>query len=53
METSVEKNEFDQTLIVKTKPINNQIDVDTSNLSSNFLLVYKSVTSVLRDRGLI
>ena len=53
METSVEKNDFDQTLIVKTKPINNQIDVDPNNLGTNFLFVYKSVTEVLRDRGLI
>ena len=53
VETSVERNDFDETLIVKTKPINNQLDVDTNNLSRNFLMVYKSVTAVLRDRGLI
>jgi len=53
METSVEKNDFDQTLTIKTKPVNNKLDVDTSRLSPNFLHVYKSVTSVLRDHGLI
>ncbi|CAF0889876.1 unnamed protein product [Adineta ricciae] len=53
METSVNRNDFDDTLIIKSKPINNQIDVDTSSLSKNFLYVYNSVTSVLRDRGII
>lgn len=53
IETSVERNDFDETLIIKTKPINNQIDVDTSSLSKNFLFVYNSVTAVLRDRGII
>jgi hypothetical protein len=53
IETIVEKNDFDDTLIIKTKPINNQIDVDTSNLSKNFLFVYNSVTTVLRDHGII
>ncbi|CAF1110162.1 unnamed protein product [Adineta steineri] len=53
METSVERNDFDETLTIKTKPINNQIEVDTSSLSKNFLFVYNSVTAVLRDRGII
>lgn len=53
LETSVEKNDFDQTLTIKTKPVNNQLDVDPSSLSSNFLFVYKSVTAVLRDHGII
>ncbi len=53
IETTVEKNDFDETLTIKTKPINNQIDVDTSSLSKNFLFVYKSVSDVLRDHGLI
>jgi hypothetical protein len=53
IETSVERNEFDNTLTIKTKPINNQLNVDTSSLSKNFLFVYNSVTAVLRDHGLI
>ena len=53
IETTVERNDFDQTLTIKTKPINNQIDVDTDNLSKNFLFVYKSVSAVLRDHGII
>jgi adenylate kinase len=53
IETTIERNDFDDTLIIKTKPINNQIDVDTSSLSKNFLFVYKSVSAVLRDHGLI
>jgi hypothetical protein len=53
VETTVERNEFDATLMIKTKPINNQLDVDTSNLSKNFLFVYNSVTAVLRDHGII
>jgi hypothetical protein len=53
IETIVEKNDFDDTLIIKTKPINNQLEVDTSSLSKNFLFVYNSVTAVLRDRGII
>lgn len=35
------------------KPITNQLDVDTNHLSNNFLFIYNSVTSVLRDRGII
>jgi len=53
IETSVERNDFDDTLIIKTKPINNQLEVDTSSLSKNFLFVYNSVTTVLRDHGII
>lgn len=53
VETAVEKNDNDQTLTIKTRPIKNQVDVDASRLSPNFLYVYKSVTSVLRDHGLI
>jgi len=53
IETTVERNQFDDTLTIKTKPINNQIDVDTSTLSKNFLFVYNSVTDVLRDHGII
>jgi hypothetical protein len=53
IETTVERNEFDNTLMIKTKPINTQIDVDPSSLSKNFLFVYNSVTAVLRDHGLI
>ena len=53
METSIERNDFDNTLTIKTKPINNQFEVDTSSLSKNFLFVYNSVTAVLRDRGII
>jgi hypothetical protein len=53
IETSVERSDFDDTLMIKTKPINNQLDVDTSNLSKNFLYVYNSVTTVLRDHGII
>lgn len=53
IETSVEKNEVADTLVIQTKPINNQINVDTNNLSKNFLFIYNSVTSVLRDHGLI
>ncbi|UJR22734.1 hypothetical protein I4U23_025768 [Adineta vaga] len=53
METSIDRNDFDETLIIKTKPINNQIDVDTSSLGKNFLFVYNSVTAVLRDHGII
>ena len=53
VETVVEKNDANQTLTIKTKPVNTQIGVDSSNLSKNFVFVYKSVTSVLRDHGLI
>jgi hypothetical protein len=53
VETTVQKNESDQTMMVKSKPVNNQSDVDPKNLSSNFLFVYKSVTAVLREHGLI
>ncbi|CAF3640150.1 unnamed protein product [Rotaria sp. Silwood1] len=53
IETTVDKNEIDNTLMIKTKPINNQINVDTSTISKNFLFVYNSVTSVLRDHGII
>jgi len=53
IETSVERKDSDDTLMIKTKPINTQIDVDTSTLSKNFLFVYNSVTAVLRDRGII
>lgn len=53
IETTVERNDFDETLTIKTKPITNQLDVDTSSLSKNFLFVYNSVATVLRDRGII
>lgn len=53
IETSIEKNDPNDTLIIKTKAINTQVNVDTSKLSKSFLLVYNSVTSVLRDHGLI
>lgn len=53
METTVEKNEFDKILTIKTAPVDNQITVDPSSLSKNFLFVYNSVTTVLRDHGII
>ncbi|CAF3066805.1 unnamed protein product [Rotaria sp. Silwood2] len=53
IETSVDKNEIDNTLIIKTKQLDNQLNVDRSTLSKNFLFVYDSVASVLRDHGLI
>ena len=36
-----------------TKPMANPLSAESKRLSSNFLFVYQSVTSVLRDHGLI
>jgi hypothetical protein len=50
---NVDKNQYDDALTIKTKPINTQLDVNTNHSSNNFLFIYNSVTSVLRDRGII
>ncbi len=53
IEMNVDKNQYDDALTIKTKPINTQLDVNTNHSSNNFLFIYNSVTSVLRDRGII
>jgi len=37
----------------KSKVLPNQLDLSSNRLSNNFLFIYNSVTSVLRDRGII
>lgn len=49
----MEKQSQEEVSNVKSKTLNNQYDTDTNRLSSNFLLIYNSVTSVLRERGII
>jgi len=53
IETTTGKSQYEDGLTIKMKPITNQLDVDTNHLSNNFLFIYNSVTSVLRDRGII
>lgn len=40
-------------LNLKAKVLPTQLDVNKNHLSNNFLFIYNSVTSVLRDRGII
>jgi len=40
-------------LTVKKQPISGKSNIPVDDLNKDFLLIYKSVTSVLRDRGLI
>ncbi|CAF1098030.1 unnamed protein product [Adineta steineri] len=44
---------YDDGKVLKIKSLPNQLDVDKNRLSNNFLFIYNSVTSVLRDRGII
>jgi hypothetical protein len=37
----------------KNKSISNPLEMETTRLSQNFLFIYKSVVSVLHDRGII
>ena len=46
-------NEVDAETMRKTPSINNQPEMGENKLSMNFLFVYNSVTTVLRDHGII
>ncbi len=51
--SNIEKNQYEDAFTIKSKPITNQLDLNKNDLSNNFLFIYNSVTSVLRDRGII
>ncbi|CAF3214673.1 unnamed protein product [Rotaria socialis] len=51
-EVIVEKAQNEDDLNTKSKQITNQADAE-KRLSNNFLFIYNSVTSVLRERGII
>ncbi|CAF4806396.1 unnamed protein product, partial [Rotaria magnacalcarata] len=51
-EINVEKVQNEDDLNTKSKQITNQADAE-KRLSNNFLFIYNSVTSVLRERGII
>ncbi|UJR26294.1 hypothetical protein I4U23_007632 [Adineta vaga] len=52
-ETNSEKSQLEDVIPSKLKALTTPLDMNTNRLSNNFLFIYNSVTSVLRDRGII